>query len=199
MEFKLDPFFNYIDSGKFFRQPFKYLYYIIGVLCLIFPIYVLIKLIDSGIFSVFSASVIFAVILVWLLLVAVMIGLFMLWFNRAQRLNILLPEQTKFVAVPVLANFIQTLGEAVGLFVSVFGFVATLIVVLFSLASPEIQYVMGYVGLPVGVSFMGAVYLLIVGVVIMLGSRFFSEMVLAIADIANKTDLIARKIEDKEV
>ncbi len=185
----LDPVFKYIDSGKFFRQPLQWLYYLLGVLCLILPLYILGKAISSELFSYMSGSGIFTFLLIWVVMAGVSYGAFCLWFNRARRLKELLPTGSRFAAIPALANFIQTFGEFAGLYVGVFGFVASLLATLFQ--QPGMGYAFG--DLPVGGGIMGAIYTLIAGYVIVVVSRFFAEMVLALADIANNCEKIADK------
>ena len=47
----LDPLLGYIDNGRFFREPFRWLYVIFAVLNLLFPIAILVKVIDMGFFK----------------------------------------------------------------------------------------------------------------------------------------------------
>ena len=181
----IKPLTDYIDSGKFFRQPLQWLYYVIGCLCALFPFYVIYELIDKYVFKYADGKETFALILVLLILIAVCFGSFLLWFNRAQKLPELLKPDSKFVAVPAVANFIQTSGEFYGLFLGVFGFLSSLILTLFDF----------YVPIPfmTEVGFGATVMFPIVGYVIVVGCRYIAELVLSIADIANNTDKIANK------
>ncbi len=184
----IDPLFKYIDSGKFFRQPMQWLYYIIGVICLIAPLYLLYYLFDDNVFSYADGGECFAIILIWLVFAALCYGGFMLWFNRAGKLATILQPDSKFVAVPALANFIQTSGEFIGIFTGVFGFVSSIIISLFS------TYIARYAfhSFGGGESFISGLIMLITGYIIVIASRYVAELVLAIADIANNTDKIAK-------
>lgn len=176
----LDPVTDYIDSGRFFRQPLMWLYYIIGALTALFPLYALYVLCDEA--KWLDASDICRAIFLWLILTAVCVGLMLLMFNRASRLKTLMPTDSKFVAIPAIANIIRTFGEYFGIFIGVFYSLA----VLFTLDS-SLSYMIGIYG--------GAVqflYFIIAGFLLIVFTRFLSEAILAIAEIANKTDRIAR-------
>lgn len=181
----LDPVTDYIDSGLFFRQPLKWLYYIIGVCIALAPLYVLYQLVNA--FEYLKGSMIFTSLLVWLILAATCVGGGLLWFNRAEKLSTLLPTGSKFVAIPAIANFIRTAGEFVGLFIGIFIPIASIIIMIFA----SNDYMMSRY-LPVSYSLLSVVMMIILGYLIVLISRYFAEMTLAIADIANKTDRIAR-------
>ena len=47
----LDPLLGYIDNGRFFREPFRWLYVIFAVLNLLFPIFILAKVIEMDFFK----------------------------------------------------------------------------------------------------------------------------------------------------
>ena len=55
----LDPLLGYIDNGRFFREPFRWLYVIFAVLNLLFPIAILVKVIDTGFFKFAEGKAIF--------------------------------------------------------------------------------------------------------------------------------------------
>lgn len=183
----IDPVTDYIDSGKFFRQPLQWLYYIIGVLCACAPLYLLYELIDNRFFKYAEGKEIFAVILIWIVLAAVCLGCFLLWFNRAKKLSGILTPGSKFVAVPAVANFIQTLGEFYGLFVGVFGFICCLLMALF-----DIDFYMHGLFSP-SASVLSAIIMAITGYVVIIVTRYIAELVLSIADIANNTDRLVKK------
>lgn len=184
----IDPLFKYIDSGKFFRQPMQWLYYIIGVICLIAPLYLLYYLFDDNVFSYADGGECFAIILIWLVFAALCYGGFMLWFNRAGKLATILQPDSKFVAVPALANFIQTSGEFIGMFFGLFSFASSIIITLFSAGIA--RYAFG--SLNAGSSLGTGIGMLLGGYIIVISSRYVAELVLAIADIANNTDKIAK-------
>ncbi len=181
----IKPLTDYIDSGKFFRQPLQWLYYAIGVLCALLPFYVIYEMADKYVFRYAEGKEMFALILILLGLFVVCFGSFLLWFNRAAKLPSLMHEDAKFVAVPAVANFIQTIGEFYGLFFGIFGFYACLILTIFDY----------YLPLPMinetGIAAM--IMFPIIGYIVVVGCRYIAELVLSIADIANNTDKIANK------
>lgn len=60
MNNKLFAFFetvwSYIDTGKFYREPFRWLYAVIAVLNLLFPLYIIFLTIDTGLFKYMSGG-----------------------------------------------------------------------------------------------------------------------------------------------
>lgn len=182
----IDPLTNYIDSGKFFRQPLQWLYYLLGGICAFLPLHAIYIIIVSGILKFAAASAIFAILLVWIILCGVCLLCFLLWFNRAKKLPELLKNNSKFIAVPAVANFIQTFGEFFGLFTGIFGFLSMLILTVVDL--PYFFYMV-----PTYPSIGSAFTMLIAGYITVVATRYLAELVLSIADIANNTARIANK------
>ena len=56
----LDPLLGYIDNGRFFREPFRWLYVIFAVLNLLFPIFILAKVIEMDFFKYAEGKLILA-------------------------------------------------------------------------------------------------------------------------------------------
>ncbi len=65
----IDPALSYIDKGHFFRQPFRWLYGVIAVLNLLFPLFLLFRSFEF--FEYAGAKLIVAFILAWLVLCGV--------------------------------------------------------------------------------------------------------------------------------
>ena len=182
----LKPLTDYIDSGNFFRKPFQWLYYTIGVLCAILPLYVLYLLLESRIFKYADGGDIFAIILIFFLFTAVCVMGFLLWFSRAKKLPELLPEGSKFVAVPGVANFIQTSGEFFGLLIGVFGFIGGILCSVFGLGLGRDIPILAT---SIPMSFLSLLY----GYLIIIFTRYISELILSIADIANNVEKLTKK------
>lgn len=182
----LKPLTDYIDSGRFFRQPLQWLYYVIGVLCVLSPLYLLYILIESRIFKYADGGDIFAIILILLIFSLVCFGGMLLWFARAKKLPELLPENSKFIAVPAFANFLQTTGEFLGLFIGVFGFLGGILCTLFGVGlGNEIPIIAS--------SLPASILCVIYGFLTVVGFRVISELILAIADIANNAEKLTNK------
>ena len=116
----LDKVWNYIDNGKFYREPFRWLYAVIAALNLLFPLYV-IYMANSRILKFLSGGEVFACVLIFLLFIFLGIMSAHLWFNRQKKVKEYLQEDNDFVAIPVVSHFIQTLGEWLGFYLGVGG------------------------------------------------------------------------------
>jgi len=63
----LDPLLGYIDNGRFFREPFRWLYVIFAVLNLLFPIFILAKVIEMDFFKYAEGKLILAFIMLFII------------------------------------------------------------------------------------------------------------------------------------
>ena len=179
-----NPMLKYIDDGKFFREPFKWLYAILGILNLLAPIGVLVFIIDSGFFKIASGGMIVAFILMWLILCLVMWFGFLLWWNRREKVYHASAQGDDFVAIPVYSHFIQTIGEWIGMIVGIGGPLFTLIALLFGEGGQVTALMMK---VPYGPSFWYIILLPIGGFLIVVMARALAEMLRALAAIANNT------------
>lgn len=189
----LDPLLSYIDNGRFFRDPFRWLYTIFAVLNLLFPIAILVGVTEKKFFQYADGKAIFAFILVFVIICAGAWGSYLLWINRKNKLKEVIQEDNDFVAIPVVSHLTQTIGEWLGLYIGVIGTLCSLIITLF--AADELQYVLpGFAG----------VFLLmpIYGFMIVVFARLLAELYRALAVIANNTRKLtkqeAKQLEDIE-
>ncbi len=187
---------GYVDSGKFFRQPLQWVYYISGVLSVLIPIVLLISLLN--LMSGMPAKLVVMLILLWLVLVAVGIVVSVLWFKRAAKLKELLVEESKFVAIPALANFIQTAGEAFGLFYGVVGCAASLLVLIFGASAELPYYIIEELPPLMNFGFTGIIVTPVAAYVFVVFTRFLAESVLALSDIANNCGHIVKNTKKEE-
>lgn len=190
MNNKLFAFFetvwSYIDTGKFYREPFRWLYAVIAVLNLLFPLYIIFLTIDSGLFKYMSGGNIFACILVFLLLIFLGIMSFHLWSNRQKKVKEYLQEENEFIAIPVVSHFIQTMGEWLGFYIGVGGCLISLLFVLFGV-NDSLGGMLGNSVLPMGVGFSMVIMYPIMGFLIVVSGRLIAELYRALAAIANNT------------
>jgi hypothetical protein len=116
-------------------------------------------------------------------LMALLLGTFnfLLWWSRLMDLKTLFKVQDKFVATPVASHFIQTLGESLGLTVSLWGFFAALI--YFTCHITLGQFGLNLTGLGVISIFLP----FLVGFIIMFVFRIMAELLKAVVVIANGT------------
>lgn len=189
----LDPLLSYIDNGRFFREPFRWLYVIFAVLNLLFPLAILVGVAEKKFFQYADGKAIFAFILVFVIICAGAWGSYLLWINRKNKLKEVIQEDNDFVAIPVVSHLTQTIGEWLGLYIGVIGTLCSLIITLF--AADELQYVLpGFAG----------VFLLmpIYGFMIVVFARLLAELYRALAVIANNTRKLtkqeAKQLEDIE-
>lgn len=116
-----EPVLKYIDTGKFFREPFRWLYAILAILNLLTPIVLLVMAINNDLFRYGGGRMIAAFILVWLVIAFVSWLGFQIWWNRREKVYAAATAHDDFVAIPVFSHFIQTFGEWAGMFVGIGG------------------------------------------------------------------------------
>lgn len=172
------PLFDYIDSVKFFREPFRWLYAIIAVLNLLAPIVLLAIAGSNDLFDYGGGKLIAAFSLAWIVFVFIMWIGFQLWWNRREKVYAVSEAQDDFVAIPVYSHFIQTCGEWLGVVIGIGGTLFSLIAVLFGVAD---AFRMLY--LPVGGILLFPVY----GFMAVVVTRVLAETFRALASIANNT------------
>lgn len=179
------PYLSYIDSGKIFRDPFRWLYMILGALNLIFPIYVLYLAIDNNIFDA-GASYIFAFIFIWVIVAFAGWIAFQIWWDRKDQAAMKANEKDEFIATPVFSHFVQTCGEAMGTWIAIVGFGTALITTIF--LGDEAAYFARSTGIGfVGTGFLSIFLMPVYGFLVIVGSRFLAELFRAVATIANNT------------
>lgn len=177
---------NYVDNGNLFRQPFKWLYYILGAANVLIPVGIIINLVK---YSEWLPGQVIAC-MVFLLLLSIPIAFVgaMIWINRGNNLEKEVAGGSRFVAIPIVANLIQTFGEWLGFMIGVGGFVGVLLILLFN--SEELSYV-----LPVsGFAYMLIVYP-IAGFLTVVFGRFLAEACLVFASIANHSQSIDKEVK----
>lgn len=173
-----DSCIDYVDSGKFFRHPVKILYYLLSIVTLILPIATLINLID--IWDWISAEYIIMHFIYIFIGLFIAICSFYLWVKRAKALNFDITDNSRFIAIPLLANILQTIGEWAFITIGIGGFLIALISMFF-----EINNIIG----------IGAVIAMpISGYLTCLFMRYLAETIKAIANIANNTDTISKNL-----
>lgn len=178
------PYFDFIDSGKFFRTPFKYLYMLLAVVNLLFPLYVLYEALDNKIFDA-PGKILFAFFLLWLILLVAGWLSFQLWWNRKDKVEQVSAPADDFVAIPVYSHFIQTFGEYIGSWIACVGTIFGIITVLFE-GSDSLRSLLSIFPLGKG-GVETIVESLVTGFVIIVGFRVVAELLRGIVSIANNT------------
>lgn len=181
-----------IDSGRFFRDPMRWLYIIIGVLVTLGCLGAIWGLIDS---SAFKYQPVYA-ILATLMLIVVGVFALLFWINRSKRLKDMVRDNDDIVAIPVVAHFTQSAGECVGIIVGTAGALMGFLLPLLAgdMAGYAFRELIPFsVSGPLLVAIFAALFCVIYGFLIILISHFWAEMMRAIASIANSTQKIANK------
>ncbi|MCL1857123.1 MAG: hypothetical protein FWF84_05755 [Kiritimatiellaeota bacterium] len=183
---------EYIDSGKFFRTPVKWLYILIALLNVCFPFYLLywlIKLLNTPYIKITAWQGI-VMLLAWAIFLAGGIVVALLWWKRKDQLSALTAAGDDFPVTPIFAHLLRTSGEMFGFYVGVVFCLISLLIMVLASSSDIGQLVFG--GL-VGNSVVTVLSMPVIGYLIILVSRFLSEGIYALAATASNTKKIAAK------
>ncbi|MDE6289054.1 MAG: hypothetical protein K2M00_09775, partial [Muribaculaceae bacterium] len=123
-------------------------------------------------------------ILLIILIIAIATFSVMYWFKRATQVNSNMPANSRFFAIPAVANLLRCLGEFCGIVVAGAGAYISLFTAIFASDNYFMRDMATY-------GLLGIVVCPIIGYIIVVVSRFFSESILAIASIANDTRELA--------
>ncbi|MEQ3125819.1 hypothetical protein AAAZ59_05480 [Alistipes putredinis] len=174
---------KYIDTGKFFREPFRWLYAILAILNLLFPIVLLVRAIESDLFRLGRGGVITVFIFIWIVVVFISWIGFQIWWNRRKKIYSVITAHDDFVAIPVFSNFIQTFGEWLGMLIGIGNPMLILIVAVF-LKGDTSMLRLPLVG---SGALINIVLHPIYGFMIVVVTRVIAETFRALAAIANNT------------
>ena len=180
----IKPYLSLIDNGHFYRKPFSWLYSILAILNLIFPLFVLYIAVDYDIFNGLTDIIIWF-LLVWIIITFASWVSFQLWWDRKSKVNDTSVEGDKFVATAVFSHLIQTTGEWLGTWICIVGFGTAL---LTTILGGEGGYLLSGVGLDfLETSRLGIVLMPIYGFLIIVATKFLAEQFNALTSIANNT------------
>lgn len=185
-----DSLWDYIDSGKFYRNPFSLVYIAIASLNLLFPIHVIYTIIRSGVFEYISGGKVFAFIFIFFLLIFLGLMSFHLWINRQQKIQEYFGNDNEFIVIPIVSHFIQTLGEWLGFYLGIGGCVISLVFVIFGFNEYIIGEALGNSLLPMGTSLVTVIIYPIMGFLIVVAGRLIAELYKVLTSIANNTKKI---------
>lgn len=181
----IDPIIDWIDNGRFFKDPFKWIYTLFAVLNLLFPLVVLIGAVQKDIFSA-PGKFITAFILLWLLLAfAGWVG-FQIWWNRKDKVMKTSVENDRFVATPIFTHLIQTAGEWAGFLYAIIGCGGSIILLV--ILGKDANSLAALTGTDI-VSFGASAIIMapITGFLVVVVSRVIAELYRALVEIANNT------------
>jgi len=182
----IKPYLQHIDNGLLFRTPFSWMYAFMAIFNLLLPIYMLIEAWNNHVFEVLAAKYLAVFFLIWLLIAFVSWLGFQIWWNRKFDVLKTYHKGDEFVATPVFAHFVQTLGEWLGTWIGIVGFSVSLVATL--LLGSEGKYMLQSVGLDfMETDFLFAILMPVYGFLIIVFSRFLAEQFKALTTIANNT------------
>jgi len=181
----IKPYLSFIDNGHLYRKPFSWLYTILGIINLLFPLYIFYMAVDNNIFDS-PAKFIVVFLFVWFLIAFAGWISFQLWWDRKSKIIDTSYEGDEFVATPVFSHLIQTIGEWLGTWIGIVGFGFALLTTIF--LGDEGYYLSRYIGIPfMGRGWLSIVLMPIFGFLIIVTTRFIAEQFRALASIANNT------------
>jgi hypothetical protein len=179
------PYLSFIDSGKLFHKPFRWVYSLIAFINLILPFYLLYQAVDNGMFRG-PAKFVFVFLLFWVAVLFVCWIGFQIWWDRKDKIDVSSAAGDDFIATPVFAHFIQTFGEWLGTFIGVLGFISAILATLF--LGSEGRILSELLGMGFFQSGVIAIIIMpIYGYMIIILTRFMAEQFRALAAIANNT------------
>jgi hypothetical protein len=180
----IQPVLNLIDNGVIYRKGFWLLYLISAGAALLVPVLMMVGFISNGLFRA-PVGVVVGIVFVWLALAfACWLG-FQVFWNRMKKIDTLFKEGEDFIAMPLVADYIKTLGEYYCLFL--IGCIPGLVLLgIFAMFSDTLKYFIPLAALGIGLVF-ASIGIGILGYLIMLLAKFFAESLAAFAAIANNT------------
>ena len=185
-------FFNFIasylstiDDGRFFRKPIIWLYSLIAVINIVIPFYILYLAIKNQTFQLPGKFIFVFISVLITIAFACWIG-FQIWWDRKDKIDIISSSQDDFIAIPVFSHFVQTLGEWLGTWVAIVGFVFSLLTTI--ILGGEGAYLSQGLGLWfLNISAISIILMPIYGFLIVISARVFAEALRALVSIANNT------------
>lgn len=181
----IKPYLSFIDNGHLYRRPFSWLYTILAIINLIWPLYVFYMAVDNGVFGS-PAKFIIVFLLVWIIIAFAGWVSFQLWWDRKSKIIDTSAEGDEFVATPVTSHLIQTIGEWLGTWIGIVGFGSALLTTI--ILGDEGYYLFRQLGL--GFMQTGFLYIILMPIysfLIIVATRFLAEQFRALAAIANNT------------
>ena len=176
------PFTDAIDDGTFFTRISGILYYVIAGLFLVIPLYAAYQGIDNKIFKGQFADVILALAGFVAISISCWIS-FQIFFARKSQIDNL-DRNKGYLASSILSNLIRTTGESLGVFYAIAG---TSVSVLGLLINGGDNFLSSFYVDGMGGGIADVLFFPVMAFLIILFSRFLSEIINATADIARNT------------
>lgn len=175
-----------LDNGMFLKKCMNWIYFALSILHVLFPIFFVIVLFKRGLFRNPSLSSIIALSLTIAAVFLVCYIGFQLWWRRREKLCFMIKEDDTYVSIPLLAHFVQTWGEWVGIMITIFGIILGLTTGIFG-ATGDFSYILGKASSVFVYGYLGVLISPLQGFSIILISRGFAELLNVMVTIAENT------------
>lgn len=174
----IKPYLAYIDNGDIFKKPFNWFYLFIAILNLLIPLLLLLGIFSNGVLDATIGDIFMVAVVAFAGWIS-----FQLWYDRRSKIPSFSSEGSDFPATTLFSHFIQTLGEWMGIWIGIVGFISSLAVILFGGGSIADEF-----GIPLTRYGWISVFVMpLFAFFIVLFSRFLAEQIRAIVTIANNT------------
>ena len=159
------------------------LYGFIAFINLIPPIYLIFEAAENEIFDL-KGKIPILFCIIWIIITYASWVSFQIWWDRKSKIFSTSSEGDDFIAIPVFSHFIQTLGEWIGSWLVIVGFLISLTTLL--IFNEEMKMLSSIADIPIIENQM--LFLItvpIIGFLIIVITRFIAEQSRALASIAN--------------
>lgn len=186
----IKPVLDLLDNGTIYRKGIWVLYLLHAAASLLAPLFLLAFAIAIDIFKYQSLGTVLCLVLIWLFIAfSCWLG-FQVFLNRMDKIDTLFKKDCDFVAVPLIADYIKTAGEFIGVVaISLMPCFILLVIVAYDIAKNAVPNI--HVGITVVFT---PILVAILGYVIMLGAKFCAEIINSFASVANNTKNLAKNI-----
>ena len=189
----------WIDNGKFFIIPMKWIYKLLSFLVFILPLVVLFmiyQLFDSGMLKYAEGWTKFVAVVFSLLFFVAVLAMayvnFRFWQSRCKKIDQVVKVGDQVVAIPLYSNLIQNAGEIWGIYIAVVGPTYFFLIYLFTVftgadvmgwGGRDNYFLLIIIGLIMMILFTALS--IIIGFLTVLIFRFIAESIKLVAQIAN--------------
>ncbi|MBR5685607.1 MAG: hypothetical protein IKX18_05575 [Muribaculaceae bacterium] len=195
------------DSGKIFTKLVKPIYKIIGWAHVLLPLFLL-KMAYEALSDGRSGmreldligddhKVILTIVFLLIFAVSCLVAYLAIkfWYDRAERLDVLINNQSEFCVLPIIVTFVRNLGEGLALVIAVMGVGYTLssFLGLLMLSVAESDYFKEIIKTAFTTLLVGTIGSVIVAYVTLVFHRFLSESIGLMVSVASNVSRIANK------
>jgi len=189
----IKPVLDLIDNGVIYRKGFWVFYLLHATASLLIPLFLLILAIAIDIFKYQSFGGMLCLILIWLFIAFSFWLGFQVFWNRMDKIDALFKKDCDFVAIPLIADYIKTAGEFIGV-VTVSS--VPCFILLGIVASDFTRTIIPVANTGIIAIVFTPIFVAIWGYVTMLVAKFCAESITAFASIANNTKNLTKSTNE---